>query len=64
MGTLNSGNQVTAITAAYIRLNTAWVAVATNLVGTPGADGVDGAGVDLSGLLMVKYLWYRVVTWQ
>lgn len=46
VGTLNSNNQVTDVTAAYIRLNTAWVAVATNLVGTPGADGT---GVDLSG---------------
>lgn len=42
VGTLNSSNQVTAITAAYIRLNDNWVAVATNLVGTPGTDGMDG----------------------
>lgn len=39
VGTLNSGNQVTAITAAYIRLNDVWVSVVTNLVGTPGQDG-------------------------
>jgi len=47
VGTLNTGNQVTSITAAYIRLNGTWEAVATNLVGTPGADG---GGVTFSGL--------------
>lgn len=43
VGTLDGSNQVTAITAAYIRLNNAWVSVATNLVGTPGAAGPAGA---------------------
>ncbi|CAM0101652.1 hypothetical protein PODOV084v1_p0001 [Vibrio phage 340E47.2] len=42
VGTLNASNQVTAVTAAYIRLDGEWVAVAANLVGTPGADGTDG----------------------
>ncbi len=42
VGTLNGDNQVTAINAAYIRVNNAWVAVATNLVGSPGTDGTDG----------------------
>ena len=41
VGTISSG-QVTSLTAAYIRLNNAWVAVATNLVGSPGQDGQDG----------------------
>ena len=39
VGTL-SGNDVTGITSAFIRLNGAWVSVATNLVGTPGQDGM------------------------
>lgn len=48
VGTLSAGNDVTAITAAYIRLNNDWVAVATNLVGTPGQDGADGTdGLDV-----------------
>ena len=51
VGTLSAGD-VTSITAAYIRLNNSWVAVATNLVGqkgdagaqgNPGADGADAA---------------------
>lgn len=46
IGTL-SGSDVTSITAAYIRLNGAWVSVATNLVGTPGQDGAD---LDLSNV--------------
>lgn len=41
IGTL-SGSDVTDITAAFIRVNGAWVPVATNLVGTPGQDGQDG----------------------
>ena len=43
VGTLNTENQVTAITAAYIRVRGTpdeWVAVATNLVGSPGTDGM------------------------
>lgn len=53
VGTLDGNNQVTGITAAYIRLNGAWVSVATNLVGTPGAQGPAGpagAGIDLTGV--------------
>ena len=42
VGTLDGSNNVTGITAAYIRLNGAWVSVATNLVGTPGTDGDPG----------------------
>lgn len=42
VGTLNGSNQVTSITAAFIRLNGIWVAVATNLVGTPGTPGAPG----------------------
>ena len=41
VGTL-TGGQVATLTAAYIRLNNAWVAVATNLVGTPGTPGTPG----------------------
>ena len=41
VGTL-SGGDVATITAAYIRLSGAWVAVSTNLVGTAGTDGTDG----------------------
>lgn len=44
VGTLNNGNQVTSITAAYIRLDNEWVSVATNLVGSPGLQGPSGAG--------------------
>ena len=42
VGALDGNNQVSSITAAYIRLNGDWVAVATNLVGTPGQDGQPG----------------------
>jgi hypothetical protein len=41
IGTLAAG-EVTAVTSAFIRLNGAWVAVATNLIGQRGADGTDG----------------------
>lgn len=55
VGTLNTGNQVTSISAAYIRLSGAWVSVATNLVGTPGADGggVTFAGLDPYEVVMI-----------
>lgn len=62
VGTLNASNQVTAITAAYIRISPNWVAVATNLVGTPGAQGPagtpgsDGQGVDFTGIEDGQYL--------
>ena len=42
VGTVNGNNQVMTISAAYIRLSDAWVAVTTNLVGSPGTDGEDG----------------------
>lgn len=38
VGTL-TGSQVATITAAYIRVNGEWIAVATNLVGSPGVAG-------------------------
>ena len=42
VGTVNGDNQVMTISAAYIRLSDAWVAVTTNLVGSPGTNGEDG----------------------
>lgn len=48
VGTLDGSNQVTGITAAFARVNGAWVSVATNLVGTPGQDGAPGMGLPLA----------------
>lgn len=49
LGTLDGNDQVESITAAFIRLDNAWVSVATNIAGTPGAPGQDGQA-DLTGL--------------
>ncbi len=43
VGTLDGSNQLTGFTAAYIRVNGAWVSVAANLAGTAGPAGADGA---------------------
>lgn len=42
VGQLNNVNQVISLNSAYIRLNNDWVSVATNLVGSPGTNGIDG----------------------
>ena len=50
VGTVNGDNQVMTISAAYIRLSDAWVAVTTNLVGSPGTNGEDGQA-DLTDII-------------
>ncbi len=48
LGTLNAQNQVTDITAAYVRVNNAWVAVTAIFAGTPGRNGADGLALEFS----------------
>lgn len=50
IGTVDANGETTALTAAFIRRNSAWVSIATNFIGPTGPAGPAGDDFDLSAL--------------